>query len=39
MTPIDLIGLGMVIALIPQLIGLIFLWQIWRKDDDDSWDS
>jgi hypothetical protein len=34
----NLIGLGLAVLIILQLLGLIVLWQIWRKDDDDSWD-
>jgi hypothetical protein len=34
----NLIGLGLAVLIILQLLGLIVLWQIWRKDDDDSWE-
>jgi hypothetical protein len=38
MTLIDLIGLGMGLALVLQIVGLIVLWQIFRREDDDHWD-
>jgi len=38
MTIIDLIGLGMGFALVLQIIGLVVLWQIFRREDDDHWD-
>jgi hypothetical protein len=38
MTLPNLIGLGLAVLIILQLLGLIVLWQIWGKDDDDSWD-
>jgi hypothetical protein len=38
MTASNLLGLGLAVLIILQLLGLIVLWQIWRKDDDDSWD-
>ena len=38
MTLPNLIGLGLAVLIILQLLGLIVFWQIWRKDDDDSWD-
>ena len=38
MTIIDLIGLGMGFALVLQIVGLVVLWQIFRREDDDHWD-
>jgi hypothetical protein len=38
MTIIDLIGLGMGLALVLQIVGLIVFWQIFRREDDDHWD-
>ena len=38
MTIIDLIGFGMGLALILQIVGLVVLWQIFRREDDDHWD-
>lgn len=38
MTLIDLIGLAMGLASIVQIVGLVVLWQIFRREDDDHWD-
>ena len=38
MTIIDLIGLGMGFALVLQIVGLVVLWQIFRREDDDHWN-
>ena len=38
MTIIDMIGLAMGLALVLQIIGLVILWQIFRREDDDHWD-
>ena len=38
MNIINLIGLGMGLALVLQIVGLVVLWQIFRREDDDHWN-